>query len=410
MNNRPHQGLIALMTGLYLVLQTMLILQQASALAPYAERVQLLIIFMTADLLFLSLAYLWNKKNQSFLMTYISAVCIIVGIGASYQFLFSSFSKYVLTAALGLAVGLAAFFWWRRIHTLSDRQFHFLAILAAGLLAANLAFGQTKYGARLWLVIFGVSIQPSEILKVLLLLLGANSYRSFRRSAIYGLLCTASCAAMVLLHDLGSAVVIFAMFLMTFTCLLDNWKFTLAVILAAAAAFILSIAINPHAAARLESWGKAMSTSTGAGWQQSRYIKACLYGGFWGLGLENAELMTKVIFSSTDASMAGCLAVYGVPTLVSALGSYFILITQPLYNRSIFPSCFLILSQLSVCLALQVLLNLAGALDVLPFTGVVCPFVSSGGTSAISFGAMLGLGAAALSPSLSQKGDPYASL
>ena len=93
------------------------------------------------------------------------------------------------------------------------------------------------------------------------------------------------------------------------------------------------------------------------------------------------------------------MAVLGVPTAMITLGAYAFLAAQPAMNKSVYTSAFLIHAQLGMYILVHVLLNILGALDVLPMTGVAV-FTSAGGTVAICFSILLGLGAAALDPHL----------
>jgi cell division protein FtsW (lipid II flippase) len=97
------------------------------------------------------------------------------------------------------------------------------------------------------------------------------------------------------------------------------------------------------------------------------------------------------------------MAIYGVPMVCVAIGSYALLMAQPLYNRAVYPSNYLIMSQVSALIFCQVILNFAGSLDLLPFTGVNGPLISAGGSSAICFCVLLGMIAASLHPAVKTK-------
>jgi cell division protein FtsW (lipid II flippase) len=138
-------------------------------------------------------------------------------------------------------------------------------------------------------------------------------------------------------------------------------------------------------------------------WQQREFITATLLGGFRGLGLGNAHHFTEIFASREDGAIAGVMAIYGVPMVCVAIGSYALLMAQPLYNRAVYPSNYLIMSQVSALIFCQVILNFAGSLDLLPFTGVNGPLISAGGSSAICFCVLLGMIAASLHPAVKTK-------
>ena len=268
-------------------------------------------------------------------------------------------------------------------------------------MAGNLFFGETRFGAKLWLRIGPVSFQPGELLKILVILLGAVSYRNFRRSLVF---CTAALAVsgeLVYLNDLGGAVIVFLLFVWMTYILFDNRLLSLGIIAAALVLFYLSVKATGHARLRLENWLHIMELPAGS--QQRQALVAAIFGGFGGLGFADAHIMTNIFSAQSDTALAGVMAVFGHPVLLLTMGAYALLILQSAFHSSVYPSGYLILAQTSLYLFLHPMENFCGALDLLPFTGVTAPLVSAGGTSMVSCCALLGLCLASLDPKLKRR-------
>lgn len=362
-----------------------------------ASRSGLLMTAMTVTAVLLVVGSLYSYFSGARIQAYLCAVLMLVGIGFTYQFFFDGFASYVKMIFLGLAAGTAVYFIYRRINVLSNTLFILCALCILGLLLANLLFGRTINGAKLWIRLGSFNFQPGELVKILLILLGASAFHDPGRCAAYCVLSLLSCATLLLLHDLGGAVVIFALFVLMTYLLFDNRILSLCIISAAVIGLILALRHIEYAATRFANWTNAMHNPDSS--QQRNFIIGVLMGGFQGLGTADHGIFTRIYAAKNDGALAGVMAVLGVPTAMITLGAYAFLAAQPAMNKSVYTSAFLIHAQLGMYILVHVLLNILGALDVLPMTGVAV-FTSAGGTVAICFSILLGLGAAALDPYL----------
>lgn len=362
------------------------------------QRKNLLLGSLAVTIGLLILGNVFSYLYKAGIQTYLCAVSLLMAVGFSYQFFFPDFQKYILLTFLGLAVGVGSYLIYRRINVLSDRMFWLCAAAIIGLLVINVLFGQEVYGAKLWIDLKVFTFQPGELVKVLLILLGASSFQKPLRSIAYCCLNLLSCAVLLLLHDLGSVAVIFALFVLMTYLLFDNRLLSISIIVAAALALVLALKYLPYAAIRFSSWTNAMNNPKS--YQQHDFIVGILMGGIRGLGIEDYGIFTHIFAADNDGAIAGVMAVLGVPAAFITLGAYAILAAQSAFNRSVYTSSFFIHAQLGLYITIHVLLNFAGAADVLPFTGVVAPIISSGGSAILCLAILLGTGAAALNPQL----------
>lgn len=352
------------------------------------------LIFITALMV---IGCIYSIVTDARIQSYICAVCMLMGISLAYQFLFPGFQKHMLLLLVGSVVGIATYLIYRRINTLNKPLFILCSAAVVILLAANLLFGKAGgTGANNWLIIAGTSLQPSEFVKVLLVLLGASSFNNTKRSIIFCALCVLSCGVFLMIKDLGAVAVVFALLVVMVYLLFDEPLPAVGIIVVAILGLYVGIKVFPYASERFGNTFHALTNEDS--FQQKRYIIGILLGGLKGLGVEHARFFTDTFAAENDGALVGILAVYGVPVLIITLLIYAFLSSQAAFNKSVHSSAFLLNTQLGVYLLSQTLLNFLGASDTAPFTGICAPLISSGGSSALATFMLLGLGAAALNP------------
>ena len=187
-----------------------------------------------------------------------------------------------------------------------------------------------------------------------------------------------------LMGDFGTAIIFFVTFLIiSFLRSGDFSKLFLMVGAAAVGGFMI-LRFKPYVAARFASWGHVWDPDIvdAAGFQQSRTMSAAASGGLVGVGAGEGWLEgvpaadTDMVFGMLIEEWGLIIAVLAVLAIVTlSLFAY----RSILAGRSTFYT-------IAACGAMsmfifQTMLNVFGSVDLLPFTGVTFPFVSSGGTS-----------------------------
>ena len=116
-------------------------------------------------------------------------------------------------------LGIVLFFavgWSLRSLERAKRVRYLAAGLGVALLLFNLVFGREQYGARNWIFIGPLSFQPSEIVKVCFVFVGASTMDrivSRRNLVLFILYSGFICGCLVLISDFGAALIFFAAFL-----------------------------------------------------------------------------------------------------------------------------------------------------------------------------------------------------
>lgn len=311
----------------------------------------------------------------------------VVASGAPAELL-----KQCLTVTLGLAGFFLLGFLLRDMRRVKALRWPAAgaAVLA---LAFVLLFGEETFGARNWITLFGFSLQPSELVKVLFLFAGgATLDRLFARRNLYSFiaLSAAIVGALALMNDFGTALIFFTAYLII-AYLRSGDLATLSLSVAGAAlGVIMAIAAKPHIAERFATWGHAWEYAATGGFQQTRAMTVVASGGLFGLGGGEGWLK-QVAAADTDLVFAFVCEEWGLIVAFAALFALIILALFAVRAASNARSSYYVIAACATAgmLLIQTMLNVGGSLDLLPLTGVTFPFVSNGGSSMIASWCML---------------------
>ena len=295
--------------------------------------------------------------------------------------------KNFLLMLLGL-FGFVVLCWLLRDLERAQKARWLMAAGAVGLLALTLVFGSNREGAKLWIEVGGFTFQPSEIAKICYIFAGAATLdRLFRkRNLTLFIVLTAMCGGcLALMNDFGGALIFFVTFIVIAYMRSGDWA-TLALITSGCGiGGLMLLRLKPHVAARFAVWGHAWEDASGRGYQQVRTMTASASGGLVGVGAGNGWL-ENVAAADTDlvfgmlceefGFIIACLAVLCIITLAvfavracrAGRSSFYTIAACGAASMMVFQTC----------------LNVFGAVDILPLTGVTFPFVSGGGSAMLS--------------------------
>lgn len=315
---------------------------------------------------------------------YLSSLGMSVAASAAPEELY----KQILLTVAGVALFLLTGWWLRSLRRVTAVR-GFAALAALALLAVNVVFSEEILGARNWLSFGGYSFQPSEFVKVLYLYVGASTLdRLYRRRNLFVFIAfSAACViALALIGDFGTALVFFVCFLVISFLRSGSIATVLLAVTGAGLAGFLAASVKPHIARRFASWGHAWADVYGpGGYQQTRAMSAAAAGGLFGKGA-GAGWLKNIVAADTDMVFAVICEEQGLIValcmVLAVLALAFFAVRSARYGRSAWYA-------IAACGAMAMLLtqtalNVFGAMDLLPFTGVTFPFVSRGGSSLLS--------------------------
>ena len=262
-------------------------------------------------------------------------------------------------------------------------------------------FGIQANGARSWIGLGPVQMQPSELAKLALITwlaayLARNVARLDRWDAMKQplIILTALGALLIAEPDLGTTLVIMATAFVMLAIAGVAGRILITLAAGAAVLTALAIAVAPYRMARFTSFLDPWSDPEGTGFQVAQAQLALGSGGVGGVGLGNG--LQKVNYlpeAHTDMIMAtigeelGLIGVFGVIALVGVViwSGYRIALAAPDLRLR------LLAGGLVSLISIQAIVNLGAVLGVLPVTGVPLPFVSYGGSSLVVLTAASGI-------------------
>ncbi len=295
-----------------------------------------------------------------------------------------------LKQLIAMIIGIIAFLTigWSMRDLERAKVFRYLATVAGmGFLVITLLFGKEYYGAKNWLEIGGMSLQPSELSKVCFVYAGASTMDRImnKRNLIlfiaYSILI---CGCLALMNDFGTALVFFCAFLII-AYLRSGSVGTIALACTSLGyAGVIALRIAPHALRRFSVWRHVWEDPLKLGYQQTRALMCVAAGGLLGLGAGRGYLK-RVFAADSDIAFATISEEWGLIMAVMMVVCIVALGLFAIRTSRVARSSFYTIGACTAAsiLIIQTILNCLGTLDVLPFTGVTFPFLSNGGTSMI---------------------------
>jgi len=264
------------------------------------------------------------------------------------------------------------------------------------LIAATLVFGAEVKGARRWIVIFGINIQPSEFLKPAFVILIAWLFaESARRpempanSAALALLLVAV-GALVLQPDFGQTMLIMLVWgaLFFLAGMRMVWVFGLGG--AAAVGLAGAYATLPHVARRIQRF---MDPSSGDTFNVDQALESFLHGGWFGRGPGEGTIKRILPEAHTDFVFAVAAEEFGIVLCLILLALFAFIVLRALRRALEDDDPFrrFSIAGLALLFGLQSAINMSVNLHLIPAKGMTLPFISYGGSSLISLAYGMGM-------------------
>lgn len=319
---------------------------------------------------------------------------------------------------VGLGVFAVTIVFFRNYRKLDD-YIYLLGIAGVALLVVAIVFGHdpNNSGARLWLSIGGLSIQPGEFSKVLITVFLAgylNSKRELLATSTWHLLRIPmppfkylgplvtmwgmSLALLLLMNDLGTSLLFFGIFLAMIYVATGRTAYPAIGGLLFVGGAWLAYNMKPTVQTRVSIWLDPWSDAANKGYQIVQSLFAIGDGGLFGTGLGKGYLLfqnglpiipalhTDFIFSAIaeELGLAGA----------SAVVTLFLIFCYRCFKIAIDSDdgfSKLLAAGLAFGFALQTFVIVGGVTKLIPLTGITLPFVSYGGSSIVANFAALAL-------------------
>ena len=337
-----------------------------------------------------TLAALLSLVGFGYVMMLAASPAVAERIGASSRNMFFVRQVGYLALASTLMV---------MVSLLSTRQVRRLATLGfiAGLLltAATLVVGPEIKGARRWLPIPGLSLQPSEFLKPCFAIVAAGLLAGSRTGSRWvgwaSALVLWGIVAVLLKSqpDIGMLLVVSAVFFAQFFVAGLNM-----VLVAGAAGLGIAGAVGayatlPHVRSRVERF---LDPSSGDSYQVDVALEAFGNGGLMGVGPGEGRIKTVLPDAHADFVFAVAGEEFGMVICLVILSLFAFVVVRGMVRLLAETDMFVVLASAGLLtqFGLQAFINMASSLHLIPTKGMTLPFVSYGGSSVLAVA--LGMG------------------
>lgn len=256
-----------------------------------------------------------------------------------------------------------------------------------GILFLLLVFviGVEKYGSRNWISIGGISIQPSEFVKILYVFFMASLLaKSTKFKHVLLISCVAAVHVVILVveKDLGAALIYFVTYIVVLYVATTNIAYLGAGLGGGALAAVVAYRLFSHVKTRVYAWQDPWGRINSEGYQITRSLFAIGTGGFIGMGLGKGlpqsvpVVESDFIFAAISEELGG---VFAICLILVYLSSYIMFVNIAMKMKKQFYK--LTAFGLSVVFIFQVFLCVGGVTKFIPSTGVTLPLISYGGSS-----------------------------
>ena len=353
------------------------------------------------------------NKRISFIYIFLTLFFIISisTIYSSQAILPKSYSNLFIKQILWYIIGIIIMIIIKKIgKSYIYKIVFFLYIILNILLLGLLFFGKYTNGARCWYNLFGFSFQPSEFMKIVLIILLAITINNFNKKRNITLkdefYLIVSCFIITFIPsiltflepDTGNVIIFFIIMLsMLFTSKINyKWFIMLFIIIVLIISvfyllykyynFIFVKIFDTSWQLRLE---RILSWKNSNGYQLTNGISSIGSAGLFGYGFKNTPLYFPE--PQTDFIFAVFSSNYGF------IGSLFLIVLITIFDIKLIKLAYkkhsttkYVIIGLVSMLFYQQIQNIGMTIGLLPITGITLPFISYGGSSLISYFIILG--------------------
>ena len=257
-----------------------------------------------------------------------------------------------------------------------------VGVVALGIV---LVMGKMSGGAHLSFTVAGVTLQPSEFVKIIFVFFVAcmlYEATDFRQVCITTIAAAVHVGILVLSTDLGAALIFFLTYVVMLYVATRKPLYFFGGLGVGCLAALVGSKLFSHVRVRIEAWKDPFASIHGGGWQVAQALFAIGTGGWFGLGLYQG-MPDKIplgasdfVFASISEEMGGAFAVCIVLVCFSC---FLMFLNIAMQIKDQFYK--LIALGLGCVYGVQVFLNVGGVIKFIPSTGLTLPLVSYGGSS-----------------------------
>jgi cell division protein FtsW len=268
-----------------------------------------------------------------------------------------------------------------------------LLAVTLAMLVLTLLIGPETNGATRWLPVAGLVIQPGEFIKPALVVVAAGLLA--RAPGLANALPVALLNAVVLIlllsqPDVGTALMVAALFAVQLFVAGLPWLLVLGLIAAAGLGLWQAYAFFPHVAQRIDRF---MDPTSGDHYQVGLALEAVRGAAWFGSGPGEGRVKYALPDAHSDFVFAVIAEEFGVVACLALIGLFGFVLLRGLQRTELLADRFALLAATGLIahFGLLAIVNLGVNLSLLPATGKTLPFISYGGSSLCALALGMGL-------------------
>jgi cell division protein FtsW len=304
---------------------------------------------------------------------------------------------FVKRHLLAVPVSVAIMF---AVSLLTPRKVRHAAFVLFGvslaMLVATLVIGVEIKGARRWIDVGGLGIQPSELVKPTFAIVAAWLFAEHRRNPrlpgnwISGALFIVILGILIKQPDIGMAAVVAAVWFAQFFMAGLRFYWLGIGLVSGASLMLAAYEWVPHVTDRINRF---LDPSAGDSYQVRRSLEAFIAGGMWGKGPGEGTVKDYLPDAHADFVFAVAGEEFGLIACVFIVGIFAFIVLRGLSRLLQEQDQFILLAATGLLLqfGLQAIINLGSELRLIPTKGMTLPFLSYGVSSMMALALGMGM-------------------
>lgn len=262
------------------------------------------------------------------------------------------------------------------------------ALAGVTMLGVVAVLGAVSHGAKLSFSVAGITVQPSEFIKIIFVFFVASMFyesTEFIQVIKATILAALHVIILVISRDLGAGLIFFIAYMVMLYVATRKLYYFAGGLVCGAIASVAAYFLFSHVRVRVVAWQDPLAVFENAGNQVSNSLFAIGTGGWFGMGLNQGmpykipEVKQDFIFSAVAEELGGIFAICLILVCVSC---FLMFLNIAMQMKDFFYK--LVALGLGTIYGFQVLLSIGGDIKFIPSTGVTLPLVSYGGSSLLS--------------------------
>ena len=319
----------------------------------------------------------------------VNNMCMLMCIGfvmltrLSYDHAMKQFQIAVISMALTMLIP----FFISRFQYLRSLTWLY-ALAGITMLGVVAVLGAVSHGAKLSFSIAGITIQPSEFIKIIFVFFVASMlYEStefvqvVKATVVAGL----HVIILVLSKDLGAGLIFFIAYMVMLYVATRKLYYFAGGLLCGALASVAAYHLFHHVRVRVVAWQDPLAVFANEGNQVANSLFAIGTGGWFGSGLNQGmpqkipKVEQDVVFSAISEELGG---IFALCLIMVCMSCFLMFLNIAMQLKDSFYK--LVALGLGVTYGFQVFLTIGGVIKFIPSTGVTLPLISYGGSSLFS--------------------------